>query len=130
MEATLTSLEKSAADFKQQTTPQINQAETLANTLSKEANAITQELSNNHFQRVGMIGTQTNNGALNGFGLQASYKQFFGKNKRWGLRYYGFFDYNHTYIKLGFFNSDSNVLTYGVGSDLLFNFINDKKPTF
>ncbi|BAW76980.1 Hop family adhesin HopQ [Helicobacter pylori] len=120
---TLASLKTSAADFNNQT-PQINQAQTLANTL-------IQELGNNPFRNMGMIASSTtNNGAMNGFGVAAGYKQFFGKKKRWGLRYYGFFDYNHAYIKSNFFNSASDVWTYGVGSDLLFNFINDKKTNF
>ncbi|GAA6912178.1 Hop family adhesin HopQ [Helicobacter pylori] len=123
VEETLSSLKTSAADFNNQT-PQINQAQTLASTL-------IQELGNNPFGNVGMIvSSATNNGALNGFGVQAGYKQFFGKKKRWGLRYYGFFDYNHAYIKSNFFNSASDVWTYGVGSDLLFNFINDKNTNF
>ncbi|GAA7098531.1 outer membrane protein [Helicobacter pylori] len=119
---TLASLESSNASFSSQT-PQINQAQTLANT-------IVQELGHNPFKRVGIISSQTNNGAMNGLGVQVGYKQFFGEKKRWGLRYYGFFDYNHAYIKSSFFNSASDVWTYGVGSDLLFNFINDKKTNF
>ncbi len=123
VEETLTSLKNSNASFDSQT-PQINEAQTLASTL-------IQELGNNPFRNMGMIASSaTNNGALNGFGVQAGYKQFFGKKKRWGLRYYGFFDYNHAYIKSNFFNSASDVWTYGVGSDLLFNFINDKKTNF
>ncbi len=119
---TLASLKNSNASFDSQT-PQINQAETLANT-------IVQELGHNPFKRVGIISSQTNNGAMNGLGVQVGYKQFFGEKKRWGLRYYGFFDYNHAYIKSNFFNSASDVWTYGVGSDLLFNFINDKNTNF
>ncbi|GAA9651737.1 Hop family adhesin HopQ [Helicobacter pylori] len=122
VEETLASLKTSAADFNNQT-PQINQAQTLANT-------IVQELGHNPFKRVGIISSQTNNGAMNGLGVQVGYKQFFGEKKRWGLRYYGFFDYNHAYIKSNFFNSASDVWTYGVGSDLLFNFINDKNTNF
>ncbi|GAA6807112.1 Hop family adhesin HopQ [Helicobacter pylori] len=123
VEETLASLKSSNASFDSQT-PQINEAQTLASTL-------IQELGNNPFGNVGMIvSSATNNGALNGFGVQAGYKQFFGKKKRWGLRYYGFFDYNHAYIKSNFFNSASDIWTYGVGSDLLFNFINDKKTNF
>ncbi|GAA8169612.1 Hop family adhesin HopQ [Helicobacter pylori] len=123
VKGTLASLESSNASFSSQT-PQINQAQNLANTL-------IQELGNNPFGNVGMIvSSATNNGALNGFGVQVGYKQFFGKKKRWGLRYYGFFDYNHAYIKSNFFNSASDVWTYGVGSDLLFNFINDKNTNF
>ncbi|GAA6893297.1 outer membrane protein [Helicobacter pylori] len=82
-------------------------------------------MSNNPFKKVGMISSQNNNGALNGLGVQVGYKQFFGESKRWGLRYYGFFDYNHGYIKSSFFNSSSDIWTYGAGSDLLVNFIND-----
>ncbi|WRC36653.1 Hop family adhesin SabA [Helicobacter pylori] len=82
-------------------------------------------MSNNPFKKVGMISSQNNNGALNGLGVQVGYKQFFGESKRWGLRYYGFFDYNHGYIKSSFFNSSSDVWTYGGGSDLLVNIIND-----
>ncbi len=82
-------------------------------------------MSNNPFKKVGMISSQNNNGALNGLGVQVGYKQFFGEKKRWGLRYYGFFDYNHGYIKSSFFNSSSDVWTYGGGSDLLVNIIND-----
>ncbi|WRC80854.1 Hop family adhesin HopQ [Helicobacter pylori] len=123
VEETLSSLKTSTADFNNQT-PQINQEQNLANTL-------IQELGNNPFRNMGMIASSTtNNGALNGLGVQVGYKQFFGEKKRWGLRYYGFFDYNHAYIKSSFFNSASDVWTYGVGSDLLFNFINDKNTNF
>ncbi|MCQ2856446.1 Hop family adhesin HopQ [Helicobacter pylori] len=122
VETTLTSLKSSVADFNNQT-PQLNQAQNLANTL-------IQELGNNPFRNMGMIASLSNNGAMNGLGVQVGYKQFFGQKRRWGLRYYGFFDYNHAYIKSSFFNSASDVWTYGVGSDLLFNFINDKNTNF
>ncbi|MGL2386639.1 SabA family sialic acid-binding adhesin [Helicobacter pylori] len=89
-----------------------------------------QELGKNPFRRFGMISSQTNNGAMNGIGVQVGYKQFFGKKRNWGLRYYGFFDYNHAFIKSNFFNSASDVWTYGVGMDALFNFINDKNTNF
>ncbi|WP_033756531.1 Hop family adhesin SabA/HopD [Helicobacter pylori] len=82
-------------------------------------------MSNNPFKNIGMISSQNNNGAMNGLGVQVGYKQFFGKKKAFGLRYYGFFDYNHGYIKSSFFNSSSDVWTYGGGSDLLVNIIND-----
>ncbi|MCQ2760493.1 Hop family adhesin SabA [Helicobacter pylori] len=83
-------------------------------------------MSNNPFKNIGMISSQNNNGAMNGLGVQVGYKQFFGKKKAFGLRYYGFFDYNHGYIKSSFFNSSSDVWTYGGGSDVLYNFLNDK----
>ncbi|UOR79910.1 Hop family adhesin SabA [Helicobacter pylori] len=98
---------------------QINQEQ--ASNLSQALAA----MSNNPFKKVGMISSQNNNDALNGLGVQVGYKQFFGESKRWGLRYYGFFDYNHGYIKSSFFNSSSDIWTYGGGSDLLVNFIND-----
>ncbi|GAA7255510.1 outer membrane protein [Helicobacter pylori] len=102
---------------------QINQEQ--ASNLSQALAA----MSNNPFKKIGMISSQSNNGALNGLGVQVGYKQFFGESKRWGLRYYGFFDYNHGYIKSSFFNSSfnssSDIWTYGGGSDLLVNFIND-----
>ncbi len=98
---------------------QINQEQ--ASNLSQALAA----MSNNPFKNIGMIASQNNNGALNGLGVQVGYKQFFGESKRWGLRYYGFFDYNHGYIKSSFFNSSSDIWTYGAGSDLLVNFIND-----
>ncbi len=92
--------------------------------------AIRQELGKNPFRRFGVINFQNNNGAMNGIGVQVGYKQFFGKKRNWGLRYYGFFDYNHAFIKSSFFNSASDVWTYGVGMDALYNFINDKNTNF
>ncbi len=92
--------------------------------------AIRQELGKNPFRRFGVIDTQSNNGAMNGIGVQMGYKQFFGKKRNWGLRYYGFFDYNHAFIKSSFFNSASDVWTYGGGIDALYNFINDKNTNF
>ncbi|MCQ2633896.1 Hop family outer membrane protein HopA [Helicobacter pylori] len=89
-----------------------------------EFQTTTKEFGHNPFRSVGLINSQINNGAMNGVGVQLGYKQFFGKNKFFGIRYYGFFDYNYAYIKSNFFNSASNVFTYGAGSDLLLNFIN------
>ncbi len=89
-----------------------------------EFQTTTKEFGHNPFRSVGLINSQINNGAMNGVGVQLGYKQFFGKNKFFGIRYYAFFDYNHAYIKSNFFNSASNVFTYGAGSDLLLNFIN------
>ncbi|WQW11476.1 outer membrane beta-barrel protein [Helicobacter pylori] len=91
---------------------------------------VAQELGKNPFRRIGVIDYQNNNGAMNGIGVQVGYKQFFGKKRNWGLRYYGFFDYNHAFIKSNFFNSASDVWTYGVGMDALYNFINDKNTNF
>ncbi|MGN8438304.1 SabA family sialic acid-binding adhesin, partial [Helicobacter pylori] len=60
---------------------------------------INQELGRNPFRKMGIVSSQTNNGAMNGIGIQVGYKQFFGQKRRWGARYYGFFDYNHAFIK-------------------------------
>ncbi|MGL2526526.1 SabA family sialic acid-binding adhesin, partial [Helicobacter pylori] len=60
---------------------------------------INQELGRNPFRKVGIVSSQTNNGAMNGIGIQVGYKQFFGQKRKWGARYYGFFDYNHAFIK-------------------------------
>ncbi|WP_124732869.1 Hop family adhesin BabB [Helicobacter pylori] len=91
---------------------------------------INQELGRNPFRKMGIVSSQTNNGAMNGIGIQVGYKQFFGQKRRWGARYYGFFDYNHAFIKSSFFNSASDVWTYGFGADALYNFINDKATNF
>ncbi len=91
---------------------------------------INQELGRNPFRKMGIVSSQTNNGAMNGIGIQVGYKQFFGQKRKWGARYYGFFDYNHAFIKSNFFNSASDVWTYGFGADALYNFINDKATNF
>ncbi|EJB28225.1 adhesin-binding fucosylated histo-blood group antigen [Helicobacter pylori NQ4099] len=91
---------------------------------------INQELGRNPFRKLGIVSSQTNNGAMNGIGIQVGYKQFFGQKRKWGARYYGFFDYNHAFIKSSFFNSASDVWTYGFGADALYNFINDKATNF
>ncbi|GAA8956398.1 Hop family outer membrane protein HopA [Helicobacter pylori] len=96
----------------------------LNETKYSEFQTTTKEFGHNPFRSVGLINSQSNNGAMNGVGVQLGYKQFFGKNKFFGIRYYAFFDYNYAYIKSNFFNSASNVFTYGAGSDLLLNFIN------
>ncbi|WQT66213.1 outer membrane beta-barrel protein [Helicobacter pylori] len=91
---------------------------------------INQELGRNPFRKMSIVSSQTNNGAMNGIGIQVGYKQFFGQKRKWGARYYGFFDYNHAFIKSSFFNSASDVWTYGFGADALYNFINDKATNF
>ncbi|MGN8474197.1 SabA family sialic acid-binding adhesin, partial [Helicobacter pylori] len=40
---------------------------------------INQELGRNPFRKMGIISSQTNNGAMNGIGIQVGYKQFFGQ---------------------------------------------------
>ncbi|WP_104761199.1 outer membrane protein [Helicobacter cetorum] len=94
-----------------------------------------------------------------GAGVQIGYKQFFGKKKWFGMRYYGFFDYNHNrfgVMKKGIpvgesgFNYNSfsfggntltekdsyqgqyfiNLFTYGVALDTLWNFVNKDNMVF
>ncbi|WP_241894758.1 outer membrane protein, partial [Helicobacter pylori] len=48
---------------------------------------INQELGRNPFRKLGIVSSQTNNGAMNGIGIQVGYKQFFGQKRRWGARY-------------------------------------------
>ncbi|PDW12061.1 hypothetical protein BB390_01740, partial [Helicobacter pylori] len=48
---------------------------------------INQELGRNPFRKVGIVSSQTNNGAMNGIGIQVGYKQFFGQKRKWGARY-------------------------------------------
>ncbi|WP_121292331.1 outer membrane protein [Helicobacter pylori] len=94
-----------------------------------------------------------------GAGFEVGYKQFFGKKKWFGMRYYGFFDYAHNRFGVmkkgipvgesGFiYNSFSfggntlterdsyqgqyyiNLFTYGVGLDTLWNFVNKENMVF
>ncbi len=60
--------------------------------------------------------------SMNGFGAKIGYKQFFTEKKNIGLRYYGFMNYGYasfgdTSLKVG-----ANLVTYGVGTDFLYNF--------
>ncbi|GAA8809031.1 Hop family outer membrane protein HopF [Helicobacter pylori] len=60
--------------------------------------------------------------SMNGFGAKMGYKHFFTHKKNIGLRYYGFLDYGYanfgdTNLKVG-----ANLVTYGVGTDFLYNF--------
>ncbi|EJB28654.1 adhesin-binding fucosylated histo-blood group antigen, partial [Helicobacter pylori NQ4228] len=47
---------------------------------------INQELGRNPFRKLGIVSSQTNNGAMNGIGIQVGYKQFFGQKRKWGAR--------------------------------------------
>ncbi|WP_231622570.1 outer membrane beta-barrel protein, partial [Helicobacter heilmannii] len=69
--------------------------------------------------------TMNSNGNMYGIDVQFGYKQFFGKKKRWGLRYYASFSYQHG----TFMNSDTYALdnfVYGAGVDALYNFYESK----
>ncbi|WP_158653917.1 outer membrane protein, partial [Helicobacter cetorum] len=74
--------------------------------------------------------TNTNNyGQMYGVNVMAGYKHFFGKKKRWGVRSYAYYSFNHANLSfvgssLGIASGASQVNnhTYGVGFDALFNF--------
>ena len=53
----------------------------LNETQYSEFQTTTKEFGHNPFRSVGLINSQSNNGAMNGVGVQLGYKQFFGKNK-------------------------------------------------
>ncbi len=77
----------------------------------------------------------TNNyGQMYGVDAMAGYKWFFGKTKRFGLRTYGYYSYNHANLsfvgsQLGIMEGASQVnnFTYGVGFDALYNFYESKE---
>ncbi|BDQ27297.1 hypothetical protein ASB1_09730 [Helicobacter heilmannii] len=60
-----------------------------------------------------------------GVDAQIGYKQFFGKSKRWGLRYYGTFSYQHGLFYLNDTAAVDNFV-YGAGVDALYNFYESK----
>ncbi|GMB96970.1 outer membrane protein [Helicobacter sp. NHP22-001] len=74
-------------------------------------------------------------GNLFGVDLQVGYKQFFGKKKHWGLRYYGLISLQGG----GFSQKTGNKYStqgpvgnffYGVGIDALWNFYHNKRSEF
>ncbi|WP_233704344.1 outer membrane protein [Helicobacter cynogastricus] len=87
---------------------------------------------------------------LMGAGVSIGYKQLFGKKHNIGVRYFGFFDYNHSrfgvlrssdnpfaFGNTTFTEKDSyagqyyaNLYTYGVGIDMLYNFYTNKRFIF
>ncbi|WP_281782329.1 outer membrane protein, partial [Helicobacter ailurogastricus] len=68
---------------------------------------------------------QSQNGNMYGVDAQIGYKQFFGKSKRWGLRYYGTFSYQHGLFYLNDTAAVDNFV-YGAGVDALYNFYESK----
>ncbi|PDX43621.1 hypothetical protein BB466_04435 [Helicobacter pylori] len=130
VEQTITNLNNSIAHFGTQE-QQIEQAENIADTLvhfksryselGNTYNSITTALSKvPNAQSLQNVVSKKNN-PYSPQGIETNY---------WGARYYGFFDYNHAFIKSSFFNSASDVWTYGFGADALYNFINDKATNF
>ncbi|GAA9718655.1 Hop family outer membrane protein HopF [Helicobacter pylori] len=60
--------------------------------------------------------------SMNGFGAKMGYKQFFTHKKNIGLRYYGFLDYGYANFGDTNLKAGANLVTYGVGTDFLYNF--------
>ncbi|WP_205437038.1 outer membrane protein [Helicobacter suis] len=74
------------------------------------------------------------NGDLYGADIQVGYKQFFGKTKRFGLRYYGFFSGQggsaiYQQNKMVITQPAANLF-YGAGIDALLNFYDENNSTF
>ncbi|WP_163534244.1 outer membrane protein [Helicobacter suis] len=74
---------------------------------------------------------------MQGLGISVGYKQFFGKKKWFGLRYYGFMDYGHSVFGAnelvpgkGTFANLTDMFTYGGGIDTLYDVINKDDVTF
>ncbi|WP_104689870.1 outer membrane protein [Helicobacter felis] len=72
------------------------------------------------------------NGNLYGVDIQFGYKQFFGQEKHFGLRYYGLFSGQggNSYNKAGKYYQPSANLFYGVGADVLYNFYENNDRTY
>ncbi len=90
------------------------------NTLAK-VTALNNELKANPWLGNFAAGNSSQVNAFNGFITKIGYKQFFGENKNVGLRYYGFFSYNGAGVGNGPTYNQVNLLTYGVGTDVLYN---------
>ncbi|WP_235853167.1 outer membrane protein, partial [Helicobacter labacensis] len=73
--------------------------------------------------------TNNSNGNMYGIDVQFGYKQFFGKKKRWGLRYYASFSWQHgTFMDRNVNELDNFV--YGAGVDALYNFYESKDAKY
>ncbi|WP_104714013.1 outer membrane protein [Helicobacter cetorum] len=66
-------------------------------------------------------GKSHQHGVSNGFGINVGYKQFFGNQRIFGFRYYGFFDYGYTSMGIGSEASSANIFVYGAGTDFLWD---------
>ncbi|MUU55397.1 Hop family outer membrane protein HopI [Helicobacter pylori] len=71
----------------------------------------------------------SNSNNMNGFGVKIGYKQFFGKKRMFGLRYYGFYDFG--YAQFGAESSlvKATLSSYGAGTDFLYNVFTRKRGT-
>ncbi|GMB91970.1 outer membrane protein [Helicobacter ailurogastricus] len=103
------------------------------NAAKNKMTAYAKESPEEFLSRAGGIGipNQTTNSNANMYGIdvQVGYKQFFGKKRRWGLRYYGSFSYQRGV----FYNrniSSLNDFVYGAGVDALYNFYESKDSKY
>ncbi len=69
----------------------------------------------------------TNSNNMNGVGAKMGYKQFFGKKRMFGLRYYGFYDFGYAQFGSGSSRVKATLSSYGGGIDLLYNVFTRKR---
>ncbi|GAA8364719.1 Hop family outer membrane protein HopI [Helicobacter pylori] len=70
-----------------------------------------------------------NSNNMNGFGVKMGYKQFFGKKRMFGLRYYGFYDFGYAQFGTGSSLVKATLSSYGAGTDFLYNVFTRKRGT-
>ncbi|WP_104714094.1 outer membrane protein [Helicobacter cetorum] len=90
------------------------------NTIDK-LQRLNNAIVNNPYLAQFAAGNSKQTNSMSGFYTKIGYKQFFGKKKAFGLRYYGFFSYNGAGVGNGSTYNQVNLLTYGVGTDALYN---------
>ncbi|GAA9754510.1 Hop family outer membrane protein HopI [Helicobacter pylori] len=71
----------------------------------------------------------SNSNNMNGFGVKMGYKQFFGKKRMFGLRYYGFYDFGYAQFGTGLSLVKATLSSYGAGTDFLYNVFTRKRGT-
>ncbi|GAA6862479.1 Hop family outer membrane protein HopI [Helicobacter pylori] len=71
----------------------------------------------------------SNSNNMNGFGVKMGYKQFFGKKRMFGLRYYGFYDFGYAQFGAGPSLVKATLSSYGAGTDFLYNVFTRKRGT-
>ncbi|GAA7004092.1 Hop family outer membrane protein HopI [Helicobacter pylori] len=71
----------------------------------------------------------SNSNNMNGFGVKMGYKQFFGKKRMFGLRYYGFYDFGYVQFGAGPSLVKATLSSYGAGTDFLYNVFTRKRGT-
>ncbi len=71
----------------------------------------------------------SNSNNMNGFGVKMGYKQFFGKKRMFGLRYYGFYDFGYAQFGTGSSLVKATLSSYGAGTDFLLNIFTRKRGT-